>query len=313
VQTYKKDTKTEALSYDLHFWLGSKTSQDEAATAAYKTVELDDHLDGIPVQYREVQGFESGRFLTYFSRFTCLHGGVSTGFHHVSAPPPMNLYNLYQIATVPHLASTARPHISVRQVAPDPSSLMKGDVFVLDLGERVLQFNTKESSGKERFFAAEFAKSIVDGRPAHCELTVCDEGGQGSGIFLSALGLDSLPSRKDAASPSAPDETPALCMYRLSDSTGTLLLEAVAPPEMIALSSSDVFLVDATQSASAPAVYVWIGNQASFSEKRHAVQFAQGYLHDQKAKGRRVSPAISTVKIREGHENSSFLEAFQRK
>ncbi len=102
-------------------------------------------------------------------------------------------------------------------------------------------------------------------------------------------------------------------MNRLSDSTGTLSLEAVAPPEMVALSSSDVFLVDATQSASAPAVYVWIGNQASFSEKRHAVQFAQGYLHDQKAKGRRVSPAISTVKIREGHENSYFLEAFQRK
>lgn len=102
-----------------------------------------------------------------------MHGGVSTGFHHVSAPPPMNLYNLYQVATVPHLASTARPHISVRQVTPEPSSLIKGDVFVLDLGERVLQFNTKESSGKERFFAAEFVKNIVDGRPAHCELTVC--------------------------------------------------------------------------------------------------------------------------------------------
>lgn len=42
LQTYKKDVKTEAMSYDLHFWLGSKTSQDEAATAAYKTVELDD-------------------------------------------------------------------------------------------------------------------------------------------------------------------------------------------------------------------------------------------------------------------------------
>lgn len=82
---------------------------------------------------------------------------------------------------------------------------------------------------------------------------------------------------------------------------------------MVALSSSDAFLVDATQSVSAPAVYVWIGTQASFSEKRHALQFAQDYLHDQKAKGRRVSPAISIVKIREGHENSAFREAFQMK
>jgi len=251
--------------------------------------------------------------LTYFARFTCLHGGVSTGFHHVSAPPPMNLYNLYQIATISHRASTTRPHITVRQVTPEPSSLTKGDVFVLDLGERILQFNTSESSGKERFFAAEFVQSIVDGRHAHCELTVCDEGGQGSGIFFSALGLDSLPSRKDSASPSASDETPALCIYRISDSSGALSLETVSPPEMVALSSSDAFLVDAMHSASAPTVYVWIGNQASFSEKRHAVQFAQGYLHDQKAKGRRVSPAISIVKIGEGNENNAFFEAFQKK
>ena len=130
---------------------------------------------------------------------------------------------------------------------------------------------------------------------------------------MSALGVDSLPSRKDTASPLASDESPTLSLYRISDSSGALTFEAVSPPEMVTLSSSDVFLVDASQFASAPTVYVWIGNQASFSEKRHAVQFAQGYLHDQKAKGRRVSPAISIVKLREGHENSAFLEAFQKK
>lgn len=41
-QTYKKDPHAETLSYDLHFYLGENTSQDEAGTAAYKTVELDD-------------------------------------------------------------------------------------------------------------------------------------------------------------------------------------------------------------------------------------------------------------------------------
>lgn len=41
-QTYKKTPDSMSLSYDLHFWLGEDTTQDEAGTAAYKTVELDD-------------------------------------------------------------------------------------------------------------------------------------------------------------------------------------------------------------------------------------------------------------------------------
>jgi len=41
LNTYKKKG-SDALAWELHFWLGKHTTQDEAGTAAYKTVELDD-------------------------------------------------------------------------------------------------------------------------------------------------------------------------------------------------------------------------------------------------------------------------------
>jgi gelsolin len=55
INTYKKPD-VDKLFHDIHFWLGTTTSQDEAGTAAYKTVELDTLLGGVPVQHREIEG-----------------------------------------------------------------------------------------------------------------------------------------------------------------------------------------------------------------------------------------------------------------
>ncbi|KAF9026137.1 fragmin60 [Hymenopellis radicata] len=269
LHTYKKNPEAESLSYNLHFWLGEDTSQDEAGTAAYKTVELDDHLHGVPVQYREVQGHESPRFLTYFPRFVCLRGGVDSGFRHVSDPVPVDLHLLYKISI------TAQNNVVVRQVAAAASSLVEGDVYVLDKGAEVWQFNTEESAGKEKFKAAEFVRSLVDGRQGQCDLKIFDEGSSGAGVFLTEFGA------------------------------GTPKFEEVP---LNALSSADAFLLDASSDPSFPTIYVWLGKDASLTERRLAPQYAQRYLHEFASGG---DVAIPIVKMREGDETDLFTKLLQ--
>ncbi|KAJ6584044.1 actin regulatory protein [Mycena vulgaris] len=297
LNTYKKTPDAESLSYDLHFWLGENTTQDEAGTAAYKTVELDDHLHGAPIQYREVQGFESARFLSYFPHFLSLRGGVATGFHHVTDPPALNLHKLYLIQLSKAGNKTS---LVVREVVAAAESIIEGDVYVLDKGTHVWQFNTKTSAGKEKFKAAEFAQSLIAPRQGHCDIKVFDEGGSGAGTFLAEFGEHSqvLPARAAVAAAGAPK------LFRLSDASGQVTFEPVDPPTRGSLQSNDAFLLDASR-----AIYVWLGKEASLGEKRLAPQYAQKYLYENGA-GKANGAATLIVKMKEGHESEAFWAAF---
>jgi hypothetical protein len=70
--------------------------KDEAGTAAILTVELDASLGGRAVQYREVQGNETEKLLTYFR--PCIMpqpGGVASGFNHVEVNEQEHVTRLY--------------------------------------------------------------------------------------------------------------------------------------------------------------------------------------------------------------------------
>ena len=81
----KENQETGKLSWDCFFWIGSESSQDEYAVAAYKAVELDDLLGGYPTQHRETQEHESAAFLSAFGgEIAYCTGGISSGFRHAA-------------------------------------------------------------------------------------------------------------------------------------------------------------------------------------------------------------------------------------
>lgn len=117
------------LCWDVHFWIGDESTQDEYGTAAYKTVELDNFLKRQAVQYREVQGHESKKFLKYFPKgIKYLKGGVASGFTHVEAENRERLL----------LRLKGRGNnVSLTQVDTKRSAMNSGDVFILDCNEGI--------------------------------------------------------------------------------------------------------------------------------------------------------------------------------
>ncbi|KAL6977788.1 Villin-4, partial [Sarracenia purpurea var. burkii] len=141
---------------------------DEAGTAAIKTVELDAALGGRAVQYREVQGHETEKFLSYFK--PCIipqEGGVLSGFKHAEAEEHKTRLYVCKGKHVVH----------VNEVAFARSSLNHDDIFILDTKSKIFQFNGSNSSIQERAKALEVVQYIKDTyHDGKCEIAAIEDG-----------------------------------------------------------------------------------------------------------------------------------------
>jgi len=292
LNTYKKEGGN-ALCWDVHFWLGTYTSQDEAGTAAYKTVELDDLLGGAPVQHREVQGHESDLFLSYFkNQIKLMSGGVDSGFKHVKPEE--------YVPRLLHLKGKKK--IRVTQVEKNRSSLNSGDVFILDGGLKIWQWNGRKSGPQEKQKGAQLCRAIADERKGKPKVQVLEESDKDTEFWAQLGGEGGVKSAEEGGDDNEAETTGVKSLFQLSDASGSLTFKQVATGSQCKkslLDSNDVFILD-----TGAEVIAWIGKGASPDEKKKALGFAQDYL----TKYNR--PAYLPIsRILEGGENEVFNAA----
>jgi len=289
LHTYKH-AESDKLLYNVHFWLGAETSQDEAGTAAYKTVELDDLLGDLPVQFRETQGCESKEFLDLFSgQIIIQKGGIESGFNKVKPDD-------YKPRLL-HMKGN-KERVRVTEVALSCKSLNDGDVFLLDAGLAIWQWNGKTAGIFEKRKANEIIQNLKkerNGKPVSAVLDDLEDAKD----FWDKIG--GKPS-KGQIGPATSDDVKAekvKKLYEVSDKTGELKMTMVSDgsAKKSSLKTEEVFILDVGHN-----VYTWVGKGASKEERSHGIKFATDYL---KKNSRPDSTPV--VRVLEGAEPKGFL------
>ncbi|XP_052068531.1 advillin-like [Mytilus californianus] len=267
----KKNIKSEKLEWNIHFWLGNDTSQDEMGVAAYKTVELDDYLGGAPVQHREVQDHESKLFLSYFTKgIRYLTGGVDSGFRQVQRGKFEK--RLFQIK--------GKRNVRVKQVECSSKSMNQGDVFLLDCGLTLHLWNGPQSSTFERMKGHQVAKNIRDEeRGGKAEIRIIDIRWNSDIKFFADLGSKTDIAESSTAGDDKEFEKKLISeikLYSVSDASGKMEIaeKSRKPFHQTDLDSNDCFILDAGPSG----IFVWVGRKCTNDEKKSAWKYATDFL-----------------------------------
>jgi len=291
LNTYKKSEDNEALYYDLHFWIGRYSTQDEYGTAAYKTVELDTFLDDKPVQHREVQAHESKLFKSYFKSMTTMKGGADTGFKRV----PIEAY----VPRLLRFQKTGRK-IVMTELAKKRENLNEGDVFILDLGNQLVQWNGSSCNQMEKYEAAQEMNRLKTSRlnKGDIQTRIYEQGdlSEGHRFYQHFDKEDDDDNDENDDDDDQEELEGGLNLVKVSDEDGSIGMEEV-PVDERALSPSDVYLIHKKEQ-----LYVWCGLDASIDERRNAFSYAHNYLQSKNC------PYLGITVCTQGEEPSDFKE-----
>ncbi|XP_038993982.1 villin-4-like [Hibiscus syriacus] len=287
-------SKTGVLRHEIHYWLGKDTSQDEAGAAAVKTIELDAALGGRALQYREVQGNESDKFLSLFK--PCImpqEGGIATGFKHVEESE-------YKTRL---LVCKGKHIVRINEVPFARSTLNHDNIFILDTKPKIFQFNGSNTSIQERAKALGVAQYIRDNyHDGKCEIASIEDGklmaDAASGEFWALFGGYAPLLRKSARDEdTTTDSLPTKKLLSVEKGKAEPVEADFLKRELLA--TDKCYILDCGLE-----VYVWMGRSTSLDERKTASKAAEELIQ---GSNRSKSHLIRVI---EGFETVIFRSKF---
>ncbi|XP_044520198.1 gelsolin isoform X2 [Gracilinanus agilis] len=270
----------------IYYWQGATSSQEEQATAAILTVQLDEELGGTPVQSRVVQGKEPAHLMSLFGgKPMIIYKGGTSREGGQTAPASTRLFQV---------RSSSSGATRAVEVNPTASELNSNDAFVLKTPTSTYLWVGEGASDSEKSGAQELLK-VLGARPVQ----VAE--GKEPDSFWEALGGKTIyrtsPRLKDKKMDAHPPR-----LFACSNKIGRFTIEEV-PGEFMQedLATDDVMLLDTWDQ-----VYVWVGKDSLEEEKTEALTSAKRYIDTDPA-NRRGTPITM---VRQGSEPPSFMGWF---
>ena len=180
-----------------------------------------------------------------------MSGGAESGFKHVEGKE----------YTTRLLQLKGKRNVRVKQVETAVTSLNEGDVFILDLGLDIYQWNGSSCNRMEKAKALNVCTRLRDDRGANPVVHILEsteEHVERTAAFWEALGgYSEVRSAEDGGSDKAEEKKAKkeLKLYKCSDASGEMKTEVLAEGKLTRqlLSSDDSFVVD-----TGSALYCWM-------------------------------------------------------
>ncbi|XP_062971177.1 villin-like protein [Cynocephalus volans] len=292
---------TQGASSDLHYWVGAAAGAEAQGAAEASVQSLQEELRGPTVQHREAQGHESDCFRSYFRPGLIYRkGGLASGLKHVET----DMYNIQRLLHI-----KGRKHVSATEVKLSWDSFNKDDIFLLDLGKVMIQWNGPKSSISEKHRGLALTCSLRDReRGGRAQIGIVDDEVKAADLMHIMEAV--LGCRVGSLRAAMPSKSVTLMqkanvrLYHVYVKGKDLVIQELAtrPLTQDLLQEEDCYILD----QGGFKIYVWQGCMSSLQEKKAAFSRAVGFIQ---AKG---YPTYTNVEVvNDGSESAAFKQLFR--